>query len=176
MARGRNHDYSLPPNKSRDVGAWRRKKGEKIWSEPEPMPANRVKNDWVGETKDDLLAKDSMLSDEQRLKPRAYSVPPGKPQRSTKGERKQKHEFDKRNVCSHHEPAKKKRRQTQSNQESPVNQMVVDSVSALSTTQAIAALDISAERDSDDTYRSDEDRSDIYQSPDDQSDEADVRP
>lgn len=45
-------------------------------SAPSAMPATRVKPDWRGESRDELLAKDEMLPYFVRELPRAYLDPP----------------------------------------------------------------------------------------------------
>lgn len=69
MARGKDHDYTLPDHKSRDEPS--KKKGP-----PQPMPANIIKAGWRGETKETLMAKPDMLNASIRALPRAYLVPP----------------------------------------------------------------------------------------------------
>ncbi|THY58722.1 hypothetical protein D6C97_04328 [Aureobasidium pullulans] len=43
---------------------------------PAPMPDDRLKNNWQGASKDELLARKNMLPPEVRRHPRAYLVPP----------------------------------------------------------------------------------------------------
>lgn len=68
MTRG-NADYTLPPNRSREVGRIGK-------APPAPMPDAKVKVGWEGATKDQLLAKADMLPRFVRDLPRAYLVPP----------------------------------------------------------------------------------------------------
>ncbi|KAF1989498.1 hypothetical protein K402DRAFT_274002 [Aulographum hederae CBS 113979] len=70
MARGRDKNYTLPADKSREEG------GKKAKSAPQPMPANSVKAGWQGETREALLNKADMLPSGVRDCPRAYLGPP----------------------------------------------------------------------------------------------------
>lgn len=69
---------TLPPNMSREQGSKKRSEegGPKITLAAEPMPANKVKADWQGETKQALLDKIDMLPMGVRDFPRASLVPP----------------------------------------------------------------------------------------------------
>ncbi|KAJ4301893.1 hypothetical protein N0V90_003989 [Kalmusia sp. IMI 367209] len=55
MNRGKAHNYTLPAAKGREEF------NPKNGVAPEPMPANKIKADWQGETKEALLAKPDML-------------------------------------------------------------------------------------------------------------------
>ncbi len=70
MNRGKAHNYTLPAAKGREE--FNPEKGVA----PEPMPANKVKADWQGETKEALLAKPDMLPTGVRTCPRAFLHPP----------------------------------------------------------------------------------------------------
>lgn len=70
-------EYSLPKFKGREEP----KSENKI---PGPMPANEIKSDWTGASKDELLTKPDILPPQVRRRPRAYLVPP----RETVGKRK----------------------------------------------------------------------------------------
>ena len=67
MARGKHDNYTLAAHKGRKEGGKKGKKGmksegvPKINSVPTPMPANKVKPDWQGETRETLLSKGDML-------------------------------------------------------------------------------------------------------------------
>ena len=77
IKRGPAVGYSLPADKSREEGS------KKSTSAPKPMPANKVKADWQGETREALLNKADMLPPGMRELPRAYLVPP-RPSTATK--------------------------------------------------------------------------------------------
>ena len=66
--RGADKDYTLPADKNREEGTKRNRS--------EPMPINKIKADWEGESKEVLLAKPDMLPQGVRDCPRAYLVPP----------------------------------------------------------------------------------------------------
>jgi hypothetical protein len=70
MNRGRDHSYTLPAARGRDEFNW------KEGVAPGPMPANNIKADWQGETKEALLAKPDMLPTGVRACPRAFLQPP----------------------------------------------------------------------------------------------------
>lgn len=69
MNRGPRHHYTLPAPKDRTVS--RKKKPD-----PSLMPSDRLKADWAGKTRDQLLALPDMLPEGVRDLPRAYVVPP----------------------------------------------------------------------------------------------------
>lgn len=56
--------------RNRKVPQWR------VKIAPQPMLADRIKADWVGESKEVLLAKGDMLPPGVRQQPRKYLVPP----------------------------------------------------------------------------------------------------
>ena len=64
-----HHGYTLPPGISREEGS-------NGTADPAPMPADRIKIGWQGETKETLLGKADMLPSVVRALPRAYLVPP----------------------------------------------------------------------------------------------------
>ena len=65
MKRGPTNGYTLPADKSRKEGS------RKITSASTLMPANKVKADWQGETREALLNKVDMLLSGLRDCPRA---------------------------------------------------------------------------------------------------------
>jgi hypothetical protein len=70
MNRGKAHNYTLPAAKGREEF------NPKNGVAPAPMPANKIKADWQGETKEALLAKPDMLPAGVRACPRAFLHPP----------------------------------------------------------------------------------------------------
>ncbi|CAF9939088.1 MAG: hypothetical protein HETSPECPRED_001482, partial [Heterodermia speciosa] len=66
--RGAKNDYTLPPDKNREQGTQK--------NLPGPIPINKIKADWEGESKEVLLAKPDMLPQGVRDCPRAHLVPP----------------------------------------------------------------------------------------------------
>lgn len=64
-------NFDLPKDKNRAAPIGKNKI-------PSPMPDDKVKRGWKGETKEKLLAKPDMLPDYVRTLPRAYLVPPRK--------------------------------------------------------------------------------------------------
>lgn len=75
----REPEYSLPPFKHREE----LKADGKI---PSSMPADEIKSDWTGASKEELLAMPDMLPPQVRRRPRAYLVPP----RETNSKRKKR--------------------------------------------------------------------------------------
>ncbi len=78
--RGPQNFYSLPDYKPRHEGSWihpPKKSGlPKVRSTPEPMPAEKIKADWKGASRAELLARVDMLHPDVRARPRSYVVPP----------------------------------------------------------------------------------------------------
>ncbi|KAK4540227.1 hypothetical protein LTR36_009632 [Oleoguttula mirabilis] len=70
-SRGPKYDYALAPE-PKDRSAPR----GKLLKSPEPMPANEIRPDWKGQSKEELLKKGDFLPDFVRARPMAYVVPP----------------------------------------------------------------------------------------------------
>lgn len=71
MLASRKNGYSLSESRGRDAA-------NRVGVVAKPMPDSRIMRGWIGETKEQLLAKpDSMLPDYVRKLPRAYLCPPG---------------------------------------------------------------------------------------------------
>lgn len=69
MLSRRDYGYTIGEPASRDAP---RKDRKGILYNPTPMPNDRIKHDWMGETKEQLLAKSDMLPPYVRQFPRAY--------------------------------------------------------------------------------------------------------
>lgn len=90
LVRGR-FDYTLPAEKSREAP-----RGKNMVT-PAPMPNDKIKHGWTGETKEQLLAKPDMLPPYVRALPRAYLVAP----RASSSEKKSLDRKRKQGVESH---------------------------------------------------------------------------
>ncbi|KAK1075703.1 hypothetical protein LTR74_000111 [Friedmanniomyces endolithicus] len=73
--------YDLPPMRGRDAGY-----GTGGTKTPTPIAQDRLRPDWKGESREELLGKPDMLPDYVRSTPRAYLVPPGRTLREAKGD------------------------------------------------------------------------------------------
>ncbi|KAK1070894.1 hypothetical protein LTR74_003806 [Friedmanniomyces endolithicus] len=73
--------YDLPAVKGREAPYG--KLGAKI---PTPIAQARLRPDWKGESREELLGKPDMLPDYVRSTPRAYLVPPGRTSREARGD------------------------------------------------------------------------------------------
>lgn len=70
LDRGEAHNYTLPVAKGREEF------NPETGIAPGPMPANKIKAGWQGETEEALLAKPDMLPTGVRAYPRAFLHPP----------------------------------------------------------------------------------------------------
>ncbi|KAK0352959.1 hypothetical protein LTR02_006237 [Friedmanniomyces endolithicus] len=73
--------YDLPAVKGREAPYG--KLGAKI---PMPISQARLRPDWKGESREELLGKPDMLPDYVRTLPRAYLVPPGRTSKEARGD------------------------------------------------------------------------------------------
>ena len=69
-------DYDLPPDKPRDEGKKTAQNNGPNKPPPAPMPDDKVKPGWQGDSKDDLLGKSDMLPYGVRERPRPVLAPP----------------------------------------------------------------------------------------------------